>query len=119
MVPWTALITGASAIASAAGALFGRMGRRGTGQQSSNPNVDTDTISRLGTEVTDIKDRLVTVEIEAREQAELISRMATQEEAILRGLEALSTRMSFIYWALAGTIAVAIAALLVALLIPR
>ena len=110
MVPWTALITGASAIVNAAGALFGRMGRRDAGQQSSNPNVKTDTISGLRTDLTEIMERLDNGESEAREQAELISRMAAQEEAILRGLEALSTRMSFIYWALAGTVAVAIAA---------
>ena len=73
----------------------------------------------LLTDVTEIKEQLDTIEGESREHAELISRMAAQEEAMLRGIEALSTRVSKLFWASIGTGALAIAALQVALLSPQ
>ncbi len=49
-------------------------------------------------------------------QAELISQMAANQEALLRGMQAMASRLVVLSWALAATGALAIAALLLALL---
>ena len=118
-VNWRLLIEGATTIVNTALSLSDRIEARNKERQRRSPGADTDTFSMLLTDVTEIKERLDTMEGESREHAELISRMAAQEEAMLRGIEALSTRVSKLFWASIGVGALAIAALLVALLSPQ
>ena len=118
-VNWRLLIDGATTIVNTALNLSDRLDARNKDRQRRSPDADTDTLSMLLTDVTEIKEQLDTIEGESREHAELISRMAAQEEAMLRGIEALSTRVSKLFWASIGTGALAIAALLVALLSPQ
>ena len=118
-VQWRLLIEGATNVVNTALTLSDRLDARNKERQRSRPDGQADTLSALGTEVTQIRERLDTTEGAARQQAELISRMAAQEEAILRGVENLSHRVTILNWALAGTIVLAAVALLGALLLPR
>ena len=118
-VQWLRLIEGATSIVNTALNLSDQQDARNKERQHRSHDVDTDTLSGLHTDMTDIKERLETMEAESREHAELISRMAAQEEAMLRGIEALSTRVSKLFWALIGASALAIAALLLAILTPQ
>ena len=114
-VPWTAIVNGASRIMDTA--LKQRHeSNRHKERQRPNPDGGTDSLPALRKDVTGMLERLDALEGSESAQAELISKMAAQEETLLRGLQAVSTRVTVLYWALAATVTVAAIALLFALL---
>ena len=115
-VPWEVLIKEAPKIVDAALKLHDRVRSRNKGRQRPDPDAGADSPQALRRDVKGILERLDALEDSESAQAKLISKMVVQEEALLRGLQALSTRVTALYWALAVTVTVAAAALLFALL---
>ena len=115
-VSWEVLIKETPKIVDAALKLHDRVRSRNKGWQRPDPDAGADSPQALRRDVKGILERLDALEDSESAQAELISKMVVQEEALLRGLQALSTRVTALYWALAVTVAVAAAALLFALL---
>ncbi len=113
-VPWKEIVVNTPMLMDVAAKLLDAAQRRGR----SSPGPGTEGSDSLPKLRADIEQRLSELEKHELEQSSLISQMAAQEEALLRGMQALSTRVSILSWALAGTIAAVITAGLFLLIAP-
>lgn len=84
-------------------------------QDSAAADADPDIPSGLGRHFSDFEKRLTTLEADESVQAELVSQMAAQEEALSLGLRALSTRVTLLLWVSVGAVLVAVAAIVIAI----
>ena len=115
-VPWKEVITTAPKVMDSGLRLYESVRNRNRTRPTQGTDPEIDSLPELRREMRGIQDRLGALEGNEVEQAELISQMAKQEEALLRGMQTMSSRLIVLCWALAVMSAVAVAALLVALL---
>jgi hypothetical protein len=116
-VKWAELITTSLKIADSARRWYDTLSRRKSQQGSISPVAEPETLASLSTAVQQTITRLEETESDLAEQAQLISRMATQEEALSRGLQAISTRLTMLLWVSWGALLLGSIALVIAFLI--
>ena len=110
-VPWKEIVTATPRVMEVAAKLLDNAQQRR--RPTSKSGAEDDSLPKLRA---DLERQLGELERHEIEQTELISQMAQQEEALLRGMQALSTRVTILFWALVVAVAVAITALVIALL---
>ena len=79
--------------------------------QRSDTRKDKDTVVEDNQSAVMIDSRLRTLEDDATAQAEIVSRMAEQVEALSIGLQTLSARATMLMWVACGSTAIAVVAI--------
>ena len=117
VVPWKEILTSAPAIVSSARFLYERLRQRsGDGEPQSSADVSPD-VASLGAELDAMRTRLQALESDQARQADLIAQMATQEEALSRGLQAVSSRVTVLLWVSVAALVAALVAVALALVL--
>lgn len=107
-VPWKDILLAAPSIVESAHRLCEGLSKRHRRQTEATPGAD------LASAVADVKVRLEALEGSQTRQAELIARMAQQEEALSQGLRSVSARLTLLLWLSGGALVAASAAVVLA-----
>ena len=113
---WTDLIKTSLSIADTARKWYETLNRRKAQKGSAPPITESATLSSLSTAVQQAITRLEETEADVAEQAQIVSQMAAQEEAMSRGFQALSARVTVLMWISASGLLIAFAALVIAVI---
>ena len=109
-----ALINSAPKIMETARKFYADLKERHRPQDAAAADADLEISPGLRKRFADLEQRLATLETDESVQAELVSQMAAQEEALSRGLRALSMRVTLLLWVSVGAALVAVTAIVIA-----
>jgi hypothetical protein len=111
-VSWKTILVTALPIAREARLLYKTLsGRRG--ESDSGQSSETESVSGV---LEKIATRLDEVDADQEKQAGLLAQMAAQEEALSRGLQALSARVTALLWVSSSALVLALIAVIIALI---
>jgi hypothetical protein len=114
-IPWKMILTTTPPIVSEARKLYEVISKdRST--KNSSPTVGVTNLSEVSKTLSELRLRVEEMEAHDAKQAELISQIAHQGEALSQGLKILASRMTILIWMAASAIIVAVIALVVAAL---
>lgn len=108
-IPWKDIIIAAPSVVEAARRLYDTARRR-TNHPEPRPAASSDDLLAVSNRVNEIQARLREIEAADERQAELITCIAEQTEALSQGLTVISARMARVLWVAVGAIVVALVA---------
>ncbi|MFH1560093.1 MAG: hypothetical protein ABID84_01600 [Chloroflexota bacterium] len=115
-IKWTQLITTSLQVANSARQWYETLSKKRAQKGSVPPIKESATLASLSTAVQQAITRLEETESDVAEQAQIVSQMATQEEALSRGLQAVSARLTVLLWVSASALLVGLIAIVIAFL---
>jgi hypothetical protein len=114
-IPWKVILTTMPPIVSEARKLYEVISKdRNT--KNSSPTVGVTNLPEVSSTLSDLRLKVEEMEAHDAKQAELISQIAHQGEALSQGLQIVAGRMTALLWIAASVTMVAVIALLVAVL---
>ena len=111
-VNWALLLKDAPKLVNSARQLYETFGKRDRGTPPATGSVS---VSDLSTGVQELRSRLEEVGAGQETQAAVVSRMAVQEEALSRGLQAVAARLTVLLWVSGGALALAAVAVVLSI----
>ncbi len=114
-VPWTLILNQAPKIVGEARKLIETVSKRGSTARTS-ATADSPNMTSVSQDLDRLRSMVEELESHDVEQAELITQIATQGEALSRGLQIIAGRVNALLWIAATAILVAVIALVAAVL---
>ena len=115
-IKWTQLIKTSLDIANSARQWYETLSKKRAQKGSVQPIRESATLASLSATVQQAVTRLEETETDVAEQAQIVSQMATQEETLSRGLQAVSTRLTVQLWISLSALLVSFVALIIVLI---
>ena len=116
-VPWKMILTTAPAAVDSARLLYNGLKRRREGRASPSPTEEPDSHPQITKTIRQMRSRIDQLEVDSTRRAELISQLASQEEALARGLQAISARLTLLVWVSGAALVLATAAVVIAVVV--
>ena len=114
-IPWPLILRTTPQIVGEARKLYEVVSKSRSTAKSS-PRVQIDDLPEVSESLNELRLRIEEMEAHDAKQAELISQMAAQAEALSRGLQTVSSRTAVLLWIATGATLVAVIALVIAVL---
>ena len=111
-VNWALVLKDAPKLANSARQLYQTIGKRDRG---ASPTTEAEGLSEVSAGVRELRSRVERLEAGEETRAELLSRMAVQEEALSRGLQGVAARLTVLLWVSVGALALAAVAVVLSI----